>query len=83
VCIELNKLDSFTPDDADVFNFKHFSKWHESYIEGEADGLAEEAYNVVGAYPLKTIRKRRKTKPLDLQIIQWKEILERELGERS
>ncbi|RLE49794.1 MAG: hypothetical protein DRJ31_03700 [Candidatus Methanomethylicota archaeon] len=80
VCIELNKLDSFTPEDANVKGFKHFDKWHESYVEGEADGLAEEAYETIGPYPLRTLHRRRKTKPLDLQIMQWRALLEKEFG---
>jgi len=40
-------------------------------MRGEADEIAEDAYKMVGGYPLKRRRRGRRTIPLDKQIMKW------------
>lgn len=69
VCVKPDDLDKFTPEWIDPNNYRHDTRWRE-FKEGEADRLAETAYRALGGYPLKS-RRRRKTRPLDEQIMKW------------
>ncbi|MEM2370068.1 MAG: hypothetical protein QXH51_04085 [Candidatus Bathyarchaeia archaeon] len=70
VCIKPEDLSKFTPEWINPQSFRHDPRWRE-FREGETDRLAEAAYKTVGGYPLKPGRRRRKTKPLDEQIVEW------------
>ena len=70
ICMKSGELENFTPEWIRPEAFKHNPKWRK-FKEGEADELAKTAYETVGGYPLKFRRKRRKTKPLDKQILEW------------
>ncbi len=72
ICMKPNQLDDFTPDWVKPHSFKHSSDWKHC-VEGEADELAEIAYEAVGGYPLRTRIRRRKHPPLDEQIRKWLE----------
>ena len=73
ICMKPNHLDSFTPSWVDPENFKHDPSWRR-FVEGEADELAEKAYETIGGYPiLKERRRKRKHPPLDEQIKKWLE----------
>lgn len=69
ICMKPEDLDRFNPRWIHPGCFKHNHEWRE-YSEGEADGLAVEAYRAVGGYPSAGGRKR-KNMPLDKQIIKW------------
>lgn len=51
VIINPDEIDSFEPSLARADSFRHFKNW-DSASSGEADDLAEEAFKVVGGYPL-------------------------------
>jgi len=70
ICMKPEDLKNFTPEWIKPRIFKHNPNWRE-FKEGEADKLAEAAYKTVGGYPLKLRRRRRRTKPLDKQIMEW------------
>lgn len=70
VCIKPNELDSFSPEWIQPHSFRHNPRWRE-HVKGEADILALKAYETVGGYQVSTVRKRRKRKSLDQQIIEW------------
>lgn len=70
VCIKPEDLDKFTPEWINPQDFRHDPEWR-AFREGEADRLAEAAYRAVGGYPFKPRGRRRKTKPLDKQIMKW------------
>ena len=70
ICMKPEDLKEFTPKWIEPGNFKHNPNWRD-YVEGEADNLAVKAYRAVGGYPLKPRRRRRKTQPLDKQIMKW------------
>jgi len=70
ICMKPIQLDDFTPEWTDPQRFRHNPSWRE-FREGEADELAERAYQAIGGYPLQPMKKRRKTKPLDKQIMTW------------
>lgn len=69
ICVKPDALDKFALEWIDPYNFRHDTRWRE-FKEGEADRLAEAAYRALGGYPLKS-KRRRKTKPLDEQIMKW------------
>jgi len=70
ICIKLDKLSDFTPEWIHPSSFQHDTSWRE-FVKGEADEIAEAAYKTVGGYPLKRRRRRRRTVPLDKQIVKW------------
>jgi len=70
VCFKQDVLSDFTPEWISPSNFQHDPDWRE-FVKGEADEIAEDAYRTVGGYPLKRRRRRRKTIPLDKQIMKW------------
>ncbi|MCS7120897.1 MAG: hypothetical protein NZ952_06840 [Candidatus Bathyarchaeota archaeon] len=70
ICMKPNQLDEFTPEWLAPDRFRHNLTWRE-FIEGEADELAESAYSAIGGYQLLSRRRKRKTMPLDRQIIKW------------
>ncbi|RJS93206.1 hypothetical protein CW705_01820 [Candidatus Bathyarchaeota archaeon] len=70
VCFKQDVLSDFTPEWISPSNFQHDPNWRE-FVKGEADEIAEDAYRTVGGYPLKHRRRRRKTIPLDKQIMKW------------
>ena len=70
VCIKPDRLDDFSPEWIQPLTFRHDPSWRES-LEGEADGLAEDAYRTVGGYPFQPRRRRRRRIPLDEQIRRW------------
>lgn len=70
ICMKPEDLNEFTPDWINPQDFRHNPGWRE-FKEGEVDKLAETACKAIGGYPLKPRRRRRKTKPLDKQILEW------------
>lgn len=54
VCFLPDEINDFNPEWASVQHYRHAREWDRFKI-GEADGLAEKAYQVVGAYPLRKI----------------------------
>ena len=70
ICMKPIQLDDFMPEWTDPQRFRHNPSWRE-FREEEADELAERAYQAIGGYPLQPMKKRRKTKPLDKQIMTW------------
>jgi len=81
VCLNPNKIDSFSPlQDASLKNFKHSFNWKE-YVEGEADELALKAYQNIGFFPFKR-RSRRKHPPLDKQVIKFVRKADQMLSEK-
>ncbi|MEM2352075.1 MAG: hypothetical protein QXT26_06675 [Thermoproteota archaeon] len=72
VCVSLKTedLEKFTPEWVNPQTFKHDPNWRE-FKDGETDELAEKAYKTIGGYLFKPRKKRRKTKPLDKQILEW------------
>jgi len=77
VCIDKNKLNDFSPEWAKINEFKHFYDWNNFSI-GEADELALKAYENIGPYPHYPRLRKRKTIPLDMQIIKWLKKFEEE-----
>lgn len=67
VCFKSNEIDDFSIEWVNLKDFRHNRTWRE-FEKGEADGLALKAYEIVGGYPL---RRKRKHKSLDEQIIEW------------
>lgn len=70
ICMRAEALEEFTPEWVNPQTFKHDPNWRE-FKDGEADELAEKAYKTIGGYLFKPRKKRRKTKPLDKQILEW------------
>ena len=70
VCFKSNRLSEFTPKWIHPSSFKHDPSWRE-FEMGEADEIAEDAYKTIGGYPLRHRRRRRRTIPLDKQIVKW------------
>ena len=70
ICFRQNEISKFNPGWIEPPGFHHDPSWRD-HVRGEADDLAVEALNAVGGYPLKRRRRRRKTIPLDKQIIKW------------
>lgn len=67
ICLKLNEIDDFSIEWTDIENFKHNKTWNE-FRKGEADNLALKAFETIGGYPL---RRKRKHKRLDEEIIEW------------
>ncbi len=77
VCIDPEDLEDFTPEEARLGGrIRHWEGWRH-FKEGEADRLAEKAYQLLGGYPgtYGRPRRRRKHPPLEKQI--WKFIGEK------
>ena len=72
VCFSPNMISEFTPEWASVERYRHWNKW-DTFEIGEADHLAEKAYQVVGAYPLRKLPKppRTKRKSTAEMIMKW------------
>jgi len=70
ICFRSEDIEEFTPEWINPSSFRHDPSWRR-FIRGEADEIAEDAYKIVGGYPLKRGRRGRKTMPLDKQIIKW------------
>jgi len=70
VCFKPNRLSEFTPEWIQPSSFRHDSSWRE-FVKGEADEIAEDAYKTIGGYPLRYRRRRRRTVPLDRQVVKW------------
>lgn len=69
VCMRVEDLEKFRPDWTNPQDFIHNPNWRE-FKDGEADNLAEKAYKTIGGYLIR-FRRRRRTKPLDEQILEW------------
>ena len=72
ICMKPDQLGEFSPEWITPGRFRHNPSWREFSV-GEADELALRAYRSVGGYPLHFRRRRRKTKPLDEEIMRWLE----------
>jgi hypothetical protein len=59
VCVPLNKLWGFDPSWTSPSAYRHSGEWRR-FEEGEADELALKAHEVVGGYPLRPRRARRR-----------------------
>ena len=70
ICFRSEDIEEFTPEWINPSSFRHDPSWRR-FMRGEADEIAETAYKTIGGYPLKRRRIRRKTVPLDKQIIKW------------
>jgi hypothetical protein len=70
VCLKPNELDSFSPEWIKPGNFRHNPDWRR-FRRGEADELALKAYEVIGGYPIYTLKGRKRRKSFDQQIIEW------------
>jgi hypothetical protein len=70
-------LNDFSPEWAKLNEFKHFYDW-DNFSIGEADELALKAYENIGPYPYYPKLRKRKTIPLDAQIIKWLKKFEEE-----
>ncbi len=73
VCMRPSQVHHFDPSWVDPRSYVHDKSWA-SYEEGEADGLAEKAIDVVGGFPLRRAR-RRKYPRLDEAITKWLNII--------
>ncbi|MEM1601938.1 MAG: hypothetical protein QXY30_01860 [Candidatus Bathyarchaeia archaeon] len=70
ICMRIEDIEKFRPDWINPQDFIHNPNWRE-FKDGEADILAEKAYKTIGGYLFKLRKRRRKTKPLDEQILEW------------
>jgi len=70
ICMKPHELKYFTPEWINPQKFRHNADWRQ-FRDEEADRLAEAAYKAVGGYQLKPKRRKRKTRPLDEQILEW------------
>jgi len=70
VCFKMDSLPDFSLEWTSPSGFRHDPSWRE-YERGEADHLAEDAIRAVGGYPIRLRRRRRRTVPLDEQIMKW------------
>ncbi|MBS7644005.1 hypothetical protein KEJ26_05470 [Candidatus Bathyarchaeota archaeon] len=70
VCIPINELNNFTLAWSRVDDFKHYWGW-DIHIPGEADELAQKAYEIVGPCPTLPRFRRRRHPPLDKQITKF------------
>jgi len=70
VCFQSEDIEEFTPEWINPSRFRHDSSWRK-FMRGEADEIAEDAYKMVGGYPLKRRRRERRTISLDEQIMKW------------
>jgi len=61
VCISPKALDEFSPEWLSPENYEHWSGWN-NHVRGEADRLARKAYELVGGYPLRSVRASGKQK---------------------
>lgn len=77
VCIDKNDLHNFTPEWVKINDFKHFYNWN-NFLPNEADEFALKAYENIGPYPYYPKIRRRKTIPLDKQIMKWLKKFEEE-----
>ena len=64
VCVPLNKLRDFDPSWTRPKAYRHSSEWRR-FVKGEADELALRAHEVVGGYPFRPRRRRRRYERLD------------------
>jgi len=69
VCLRPEKISEFDISWTDPKSFKHDSSSWRRYVVGEGDELAERAFRAIGPYIVGRIRRRRKHKPLDKQIL--------------
>lgn len=67
VCIDPQRLEDFDISWTSPEGFVHYSRWNE-FRPGEAEGLARRALQIIGGYPLRPGRARRRHPPLDEQI---------------
>jgi len=70
ICMKPDQLSDFSPEWIGPSSFRHDLSWQES-LKGEADDLAEAAYEAVGGYPGSLRPRRRRNMPLDRQITKW------------
>lgn len=70
VCIPPDELESFHVDWTSLTGYRHFPHAWREYEEGEGDELAEKAYAAIGPYIAGRVRRRRKHKPLDQEILE-------------
>jgi len=70
ICMKPDQLNDFSPQWISPSNFRHDTSWHE-FLKGEADDLAKAAHRVVGGYPWRPRRRRRKSVPIDKEITKW------------
>jgi hypothetical protein len=65
-------IERFTPEWASVESYRHWKGWYR-FETGEADHLAERAYEAVGGYPLRKFLNRlgKKGKAKDELIARW------------
>ncbi len=71
VCIDPHEIFDFSIEYSMIGKYRHWSKWKENFIEGEADKLAVKAIKRIGPYP-KRYRprlKREDVKELALKLI--------------
>jgi len=69
VCLKPEKIGEFDISWTDPKSFKHDPSSWRRYVVGEGDELAERAFRAIGPYIVGRIRRRRKHKPLDKQIL--------------
>ncbi|MEM0481368.1 MAG: hypothetical protein QXM16_00555 [Nitrososphaerota archaeon] len=69
VCIPPEELESFHIDWTDPNEYKHFPHAWRKYEEGEGDNIAERAYTAIGPYITGRVKRKRKHKPLDQEIL--------------
>lgn len=69
VCINPDRLDDFTIEDASPQEYVHYREW-KRFTRGEADQLVFEAYDSVGPYPGTYIPRKRRRR-LEDEIRKW------------
>lgn len=70
ICIPSDSLSNFTLDWIKLRSFKHYQDW-DRFKLGEANKLAQKAYEVIGPYQLRKRLIHKKHPPLDKQIMRW------------
>ncbi|OYT67771.1 MAG: hypothetical protein B6U65_02175 [Candidatus Wolframiiraptor sp. EX4484-121] len=69
VCLKPERISEFDISWTHPRSFKHDPSSWRRYVVGEGDELAERAFGAIGPYIVGRIRRRRKHKPLDKQIL--------------
>lgn len=70
VCAKPEELENFHISWADPDSYKHSPESWRAFEEGEGDEIAERAYTAIGPYTIGKLRRKRKHKPIDQEIME-------------
>ena len=79
VCLKPDEMNEFDIGWTAPASFRHDPSSWRRYVVGEGDELAERAFSAIGPYIVRRIRRKRKHKPLDKQILETFKRLESRL----